>query len=226
MAGIKEPLPAKTATQTEATPNAQPMETEMLKVIEPQPAATSTGMLVTEPTKSSEEAPGVTKPPSTINTVRRKGEISAKEEKEFARTNGSMRTWLLQKKANLQLSSVQEEDEAMEVDDDMSWMESESGVDHGRSQRLSKCKVKQTEQQIRVLFASLAEELCTCVCQRAGVRAWLEEVLGNVGELTQAREKLRIIRSNQSMQLKLLEMIENHGLELARAERARSRQER
>ena len=77
-----------------------------------------------------------------------------KDGKELARKNGSMKNWLLQKTNPLQLSSVQEEDEAMEVDE-MSMRESDVGVDHAKGQRLAKCKARQTEHPNKTICASL-----------------------------------------------------------------------
>jgi hypothetical protein len=87
-----------------------------------------------------------TEAPSTIYVNRKRGEISVKEGKELAKTNKSMKDWLLQKTKPLQLSSVQEDDEAMEVD-------------LAKVQRLAKCKARQTEHLNKALCASLVEEL-------------------------------------------------------------------
>ena len=87
----------------------------------------------------------------------------------MAKRNKSMKGWLLQKTNPLQLSSVQEEDEAMEVDE-MSMRELDVGVDHAKGQRLAKCKARQTEHLNKAICASLVDELFTGVGSKAGVR--------------------------------------------------------
>ena len=94
--------------------------------------------------------------------------ISVKDGKELAKRNKSMKVWLLQKTNPLQLSSVQEEEEAMKVDD-MSMRELNVEVDHAKGQRLAKCKARQTEHQKKAICASLVDELCTGVGSKAGV---------------------------------------------------------
>ena len=84
------------------------MEPDKIIVTEPQPNVIR--QIITEPITRS------TKASSTIHVTRKRGKIYVKDGKELARKNGSMKNWLLPKTNPLQLSSVQEEDVAMEVD--------------------------------------------------------------------------------------------------------------
>ena len=104
--------------------------------------------------------------------------------------------------------------------------ELEVGVDHAKGQRLAKCKARQTEHLNRAICASLAEELCTGVGKRAGVRAWLDGLLDSVWELTQAKQAWFLVRESQEMQQKLLKMMEEYGQELARARHEQVRKDK
>ena len=130
---ITEPRQTSSATQIEASSKIQYLEPETATAIIPKPQHIIMKSIITEPTTRSAEVP------SSIYVNRKRVRILVKEGKELAKRNKSMKGWLLQKTNPLQLSSVQEEDEAMEVDE-MSMRELNVEVDHAKGQRLAKCK--------------------------------------------------------------------------------------
>ena len=161
---ITEPHRSTSATQIEASTLVQYLETEKMNITEPQPSISTS--IIKEPTKQSTTAP------SNIYVNKKRVKLSVKEGRELARKNKSLSGWLLKKKSNhLQLSSVREEDEAMEVDE-MTMLEVVLGAEHARRQRLAKCKARQTKHQTKAICTSLVEELCTGVASKAGRPGW------------------------------------------------------
>ena len=96
------------------------MDTPQIEVTKHQPVTTAVANKVTEPPMLPTDTPEVLKPLASINIVRKRGNICAIEGRELASKNGSIKTWLVLRQSNLQLSSIQEEEgttmSMMEVD--------------------------------------------------------------------------------------------------------------
>ena len=123
---ITEPLPS-TVTQAciQVPSNIQLLNTSRVSTQVPATTAPPTIVCTSPPTGTElEEEIKITKPLTKPPLIIRKGKINRKEGKLLAKTNTSMRSWLVKStRKSVNLSSIQEEEDnsvsMMEVDDEM-----------------------------------------------------------------------------------------------------------
>ena len=74
---------------------------------------------------------------SAPTPVQRRGKISKKEGRMLAKTNGSLKTWVISKNTRLHLSSIQEEE-----DGNISRMEVDKMIYMARGKRIAEANAK------------------------------------------------------------------------------------